>query len=120
MSRLGIGEVADRYPSRLSGGQQQRVAVARALINQPTLLLADEPTGALDTKSGDQVMALFAELHQEGQTIVLVTHDPKLATRHAARVISMLDGRLIDDARLETTERKPAEVIRVRSEEPTR
>ena len=120
MSRLGIGEVADRYPSRLSGGQQQRVAVARALINQPTLLLADEPTGALDTKSGDQVMALFAELHQEGQTIVLVTHDPKLATRYAARVISMLDGRLIDDARLETTERKPAEVIRVRSEEPTR
>jgi len=120
MSRLGIGEVADRYPSRLSGGQQQRVAVARALINQPTLLLADEPTGALDTKSGDQVMALFAELHQEGQTIVLVTHDPKLATRYAARVISMLDGRVIDDARLETTERKPADVIRVRSEEPSR
>ena len=120
MSRLGIGEVADRYPSKLSGGQQQRVAVARALINQPKLLLADEPTGALDTKSGDQVMALFAELHQEGQTIVLVTHDPKLATRYAARVISMLDGRLIDDARLETTERKPADVIRVRSEEPTR
>jgi len=120
MSRLSIGEVADRYPSRLSGGQQQRVAVARALINQPTLLLADEPTGALDTKSGDQVMALFAELHQEGQTIVLVTHDPKLATRYAARVISMLDGRVIDDARLETTERKPADVIRVRSEEPSR
>ncbi len=120
MSRLGIGEVADRYPSKLSGGQQQRVAVARALINQPKLLLADEPTGALDTKSGDQVMALFAELHQEGQTIVLVTHDPKLATRYAARVISMLDGRLIDDARLETSERKPADVIRVRSEEPTR
>ncbi len=120
MSRLGIGEVADRYPSRLSGGQQQRVAVARALINQPTLLLADEPTGALDTKSGEQVMALFAELHQEGQTIVLVTHDPKLATRYAARVISMLDGRVIDDARLETTERKPADVIRVRSEEPSR
>jgi putative ABC transport system ATP-binding protein len=120
MSRLGIGEVADRYPSRLSGGQQQRVAVARALINQPKLLLADEPTGALDTKSGDQVMALFAELHQEGQTIVLVTHDPKLATRYAARVISMLDGRVIDDARLETTERRPADVIRVRSEEPSR
>ena len=120
MSRLGISEVADRYPSKLSGGQQQRVAVARALINQPKLLLADEPTGALDTKSGDQVMALFAELHQEGQTIVLVTHDPKLATRYAARVISMLDGRLIDDARLETTERQPADVIRVRSEEPTR
>src|SRR5713226_7267317 len=120
LERLGIGEVADRYPSRLSGGQQQRVAVARALINQPKLLLADEPTGALDTKSGDQVMALFAELHQEGQTIVLVTHDPKLATRYAARVISMLDGRVIDDARLETTERKPADVIRVRSEEPSR
>jgi putative ABC transport system ATP-binding protein len=120
LSRLGIADVSDRYPARLSGGQQQRVAIARALINQPALLLADEPTGALDTKSGDQVMDLLAELHLEGQTIILVTHDAKLATRHAARVISIMDGRIVDDARLETAERKPSDVIRVRGEETAR
>jgi len=117
LEQLGIKEVADRYPAKLSGGQQQRVAIARALINKPALLLADEPTGALDTASGEQVMSLLAELHRQGQTIVLVTHDAKLATRHAARVISIVDGRVVDDARLETTERSPAEVIRVRGEE---
>ncbi len=118
--QLGIAEVADRYPAKLSGGQQQRVAIARALINQPALLLADEPTGALDTASGEQVMALLAELNKEGQTVVLVTHDAKLATRHAARVISIMDGRIVDDARLETAERRPADVIRIRGEEATR
>ncbi|TMB99858.1 MAG: ABC transporter ATP-binding protein [Chloroflexi bacterium] len=117
LEQLGIKEVADRYPAKLSGGQQQRVAIARALINKPALLLADEPTGALDTASGEQVMSLLAELHRQGQTIVLVTHDAKLATRHAARVVSIVDGRVVDDARLETTERSPAEVIRVRGEE---
>ena len=120
LSRLGIDDIAHRYPAKLSGGQQQRVAIARALINQPDLLLADEPTGALDTKSGDRVMELLAQLHQQGQTIVLVTHDPKLATRYAARVISIMDGRVVDDARLETAERKPADVIRVRGEETAR
>ena len=117
---MGIDDIAHRYPAKLSGGQQQRVAIARALINQPDLLLADEPTGALDTKSGDHVMELLAQLHQQGQTIVLVTHDPKLATRYAARVISIMDGRVVDDARLETAERKPADVIRVRGEETAR
>ncbi len=117
LDELGIGEVADRYPARLSGGQQQRVAIARALINQPTLMLADEPTGALDTRSGDQVMELLMEVHRRGQTILLVTHDAKLATRYAARVISVLDGKIVDDARLETTERAAADVIRVRGEE---
>src|SRR5438034_4509549 len=106
LSRLGIDDIAHRYPAKLSGGQQQRVAIARALINQPDLLLADEPTGALDTKSGDQVMELLAQLHQQGQTIVLVTHDPKLATRYAARVISIMDGRVVDDARLAAAVRK--------------
>src|SRR3989449_7356712 len=120
LSQLGIDDVANRYPAKLSGGQQQRVAIARALINQPDLLLADEPTGALDTKSGDRVMELLAQLHQQGQTIVLVTHDPKLATRYAARVISIMDGRVVDDARLETAERRPADVIRVRGEETAR
>jgi len=117
---LGIEEVADKYPARLSGGQQQRVAIARALINNPTLLLADEPTGALDTHSGEQVMELLGRLHRDGQTIVLVTHDAKLATRHAARVLSVLDGKIVDDARLESAERTASEVIRVRSEEASR
>ena len=120
LGELGIGEVADRYPARLSGGQQQRVAIARALINRPTLLLADEPTGALDTKSGEQVMDQLMQLHRQGQTIILVTHDAKLATRHAVRVLSVMDGRIVDDARLETAERAPADVIRVRGEETRR
>jgi putative ABC transport system ATP-binding protein len=117
---LGIKEVADKYPARLSGGQQQRVAIARALINNPTLLLADEPTGALDTHSGEQVMELLGRLHRDGQTILLVTHDAKLATRHAARVLSVLDGKIVDDARLESPERAASEVIRVHSEEASR
>ena len=120
LDRLGIAEVADRYPARLSGGQQQRVAMARALVNKPTLLLADEPTGALDTQSGEHVMDLVAQLHREGQTVLLVTHDAKLATRHAERVISVIDGRIVDDARLESPERAPSEVIRVRGEEAAR
>ena len=120
MAKLGIEDIGDRYPARLSGGQQQRVAIARALINNPTLLLADEPTGALDTATGDQVMDLLGGLHRDGQTILLVTHDAKLATRHAARVLSVQDGRIVDDARLESPERAPSEVIRVRSEEKSR
>src|SRR2546430_1375035 len=120
LERLGITDVANRYPARLSGGQQQRVAIARALINNPTLLLADEPTGALDTRSGDQVMELLGELHRDGQTILLVTHDAKLATRHPARAISVVDGRIVDDARLESPERAASDVIRVPSEEASR
>ena len=120
LEQLGIKDVADRYPARLSGGQQQRVAIARALINNPTLLLADEPTGALDTQSGEQVMELLGGLHGGGQTILLVTHDAKLATRHAARVISVMDGKIVDDARLESPERAPSDVIRIRGEEATR
>ncbi len=120
LDQLGIADIASRYPARLSGGQQQRVAIARALINNPTLLLADEPTGALDTRSGDQVMELLGELHRDGQTILLVTHDAKLATRHAARVISVVDGKIVDDARLESAERAASDVIRVRSEEASR
>jgi putative ABC transport system ATP-binding protein len=117
MQTLGIADVADRYPARLSGGQQQRVAIARALINHPALLLADEPTGALDTQTGEHVMELLGRLHSEGQTVLLVTHDAKLATRHTARVVSVMDGRVVDDARLETQERAAPEVIRFRGEE---
>ena len=114
LDQLGIADVSDRYPARLSGGQQQRVAMARALINRPTLLLADEPTGALDTHSGDQVLELLRELNHDGQTILLVTHDAKIATRHAARIISVVDGKIVDDARLESPDRAASEVIRVR------
>jgi putative ABC transport system ATP-binding protein len=120
LERLGIKDIANSYPARLSGGQQQRVAIARALINSPTLLLADEPTGALDTRTGEQVMELLGQLHRDGQTILLVTHDAKLATRHAARVLSVVDGKIADDARLESPERAPSDMIRVRSEEASR
>jgi putative ABC transport system ATP-binding protein len=113
LAQLAIAGIADRYPGRLSGGQQQRVAIARALINQPLLLLADEPTGALDTRSGEQVMELIEGLNREGQTVLLVTHDAKLATRHASRVITLLDGRVDDDARLESARPVPGSLVTV-------
>jgi putative ABC transport system ATP-binding protein len=97
MERLDIVELKDQYPMRMSGGQRQRVAIARALINNPTLLLADEPTGALDSRSGDEVMAIFAELNRGGQTIVLVTHDERLALASSTRIIQLVDGRVASD-----------------------
>ena len=120
LAQLGIGEVADRFPARLSGGQQQRVAIARALINRPALLLADEPTGALDTHSGEQVMDLLARLHRDGQTILLVTHDARLATRHATRTISVMDGRIVDDVRTAAAERAPTGALPAGWEEASR
>ena len=94
LDALGIARHADAYPGRLSGGERQRVAVARALINRPALLLADEPTGALDTASGDEVRRLLGDLHAGGQTIVLVTHDLRLAEACATRTVRMCDGRI--------------------------
>lgn len=94
---LGIERFADTYSSRLSGGQRQRVAVARALMNRPALLLADEPTGALDTASGNDVKELLAALNADGQTIVLVTHDLGLAEACATRTIELVDGRVTRD-----------------------
>src|SRR5438046_10173665 len=88
------------YPSQLSGGQQQRVAVARALGGKPSILLADEPTGNLDSKNGDAVMDLLRELHREGATICMVTHDPRYA-RYADRTIHLFDGKVVDEAFLE-------------------
>jgi putative ABC transport system ATP-binding protein len=117
LTRLGIDDVADRYPAKLSGGQQQRVAMGRALINQPTLLLADEPTGALDTRSGAQVMGLLAEINRDGQTVLLVTHDAKLAARYASRVLSIIDGLVVDDVRLDARQRRADEVMSMRAEE---
>jgi len=97
LERLGIAAHRDHYPARLSGGQRQRVAIARALINNPTLLLADEPTGALDSHAGEQVMTILAELNRSGQTIMLVTHDERLARASASRVVRLMDGALVDD-----------------------
>jgi putative ABC transport system ATP-binding protein len=94
---LGIDRHAHAYPGRLSGGERQRVAVARALMNRPALLLADEPTGALDTASGAEVRRLLTELHADGQTIVLVTHDRTLAAECATRTILVVDGRITAD-----------------------
>jgi putative ABC transport system ATP-binding protein len=91
---MGIGQHRDAYPARLSGGQRQRVAIARALVNSPELLLADEPTGALDTMAGQEIGRLLRELNAGGQTLVLVTHDPRLAQRYAARTVRLVDGQV--------------------------
>jgi putative ABC transport system ATP-binding protein len=91
---MGIEQHRDAYPARLSGGQRQRVAIARALVNSPELLLADEPTGALDTATGQEIGKLLRQLNEGGQTLVLVTHDPELAERYAARTVRMVDGQL--------------------------
>jgi len=117
LERLGIGSQAGRYPARLSGGQQQRVAVARAVVNQPLLLLTDEPTGALDSRSGAEVMEMLVELNRGGQTVLLVTHDPKLAARYARRVVSLVDGRVADDLVMQPAAASPGKLIRVRVQE---
>ncbi|MDF2542484.1 MAG: macrolide transporter ATP-binding protein [Herbinix sp.] len=93
LERVGLGDRMRNLPSQLSGGQQQRVAIARALVTEPTILLADEPTGALDQKTGAQVMTLFEELNRDGRTIIMITHDNSIA-RHAKRVVKILDGYL--------------------------
>ncbi|WP_207312007.1 ABC transporter ATP-binding protein [Lentzea alba] len=98
---LGIAHRKNVYPAQLSGGERQRVAVARALMNRPALLLADEPTGALDSRSGEQVMDLLLDLNQIGQTLLLVTHDERLATRCATRLIEVVDGRIAREHSLE-------------------
>ena len=95
LGRMQIGQYVDRYPSELSGGQQQRVAIARAMANSPSILLADEPTGALDQNTGRQVMELFHDINSEGHTIIMITHDAKIAS-HASRIVRILDGNLED------------------------
>jgi len=94
LARMGIEEHRNAYPARMSGGQRQRVAIARALVNSPAVLLADEPTGALDSATGQEIGALLRELNEGGQTLVLVTHDPDLAERFAARTVRIVDGQL--------------------------
>jgi len=97
LTRVGLAERAGHHPSQLSGGQQQRVAIARALVNRPAILLADEPTGNLDSVNGEAVMDLLRELHAGGATVCMVTHDPRYRT-HAGRPIHLFDGRLVTDS----------------------
>ncbi|MGL5549185.1 MAG: ABC transporter ATP-binding protein, partial [Culicoidibacterales bacterium] len=97
LEKVGLGTKLKNKPNQLSGGQQQRVAIARALVTQPTILLADEPTGALDQKTGVQIMDLFQELHAEGKTIVMITHDENIA-QHGSRIVKILDGNLSEQA----------------------
>ena len=98
LERVGMSHRGKHYPSQLSGGQQQRVAVARAVVGEPSILLADEPTGNLDSNNSEAVMKLLDELHHDGATICMVTHDPRYA-RHAQRQIHLFDGRTVEDER---------------------
>ena len=118
LERVGMAHRLKHYPAQLSGGQQQRVAVARALVGNPSILLADEPTGNLDSKNGEAVMALLDELHQAGSTICMVTHDPRYAD-FAQRKIFMFDGRVVDEETLhrlrqEEDQRLDAQIARAR------
>ncbi len=98
LAKLGLADRSDHQPTQLSGGQQQRVAIARALVTDPTIILADEPTGALDSQSGEQVMNLMEALHKEGKTIILITHEAEVANR-AHRRITLKDGKVVSDDR---------------------
>ena len=96
LDKVGLGKYAESLPNRISGGQQQRVAIARALVNKPRLILADEPTGNLDSHTSEEIMALFSELNKEGITVVLVTHEPDIAA-NAKRQVRFLDGHIVSD-----------------------
>jgi len=101
--KMGIERYRDSYPGRLSGGERQRVAIARALINNPAVLLADEPTGAVDTATGEEIGRLLLDLTAAGQTLLLVTHSPELAARYAKRTVRLLDGRIASDTTSDAT-----------------
>jgi len=107
LEKVGLGQYLLSRPNQISGGQQQRVAIARALVNNPSLLLADEPTGNLDSKTSEEIMALFDELNREGITIMLVTHEHDIA-EHASRQVRFLDGRIVEDIRNKAIQMEPA------------
>ena len=106
LNRVGLGERAHHHPAQLSGGQQQRVAIARALVTEPSLILADEPTGALDSRTSLEIMALFQELNRQGMTVVLVTHEADIA-RFAQRILGFLDGKVVRDEANHAAEAAP-------------
>ena len=116
LERVGLAERAEHHPSQLSGGQQQRVAIARALVNEPALLLADEPTGNLDTRTSLEIMAIFQELNRKGMTILMVTHEPDIA-QYCLRQIVMRDGRIISDRPVENRLDAATELARRKSAE---
>jgi len=105
LDRVGLGNRSDHLPNQLSGGQRQRVAIARALVTNPSILLADEPTGNLDSQTSVEILALFDELHSDGQTIIVVTHEPDVAA-HGQRVVRLKDGKVVEDRR---NERDPSQ-----------
>lgn len=101
LTKVGLGDRMKHLPNQLSGGQKQRVAIARALVNNPTILLADEPTGALDSHTSEQIMKLFSQLNQEGKTVIIITHEEEIAA-YAKRIITIKDGMITDDRRVTT------------------
>lgn len=116
LERLGLGDRTHHYPNELSGGENQRVAIARALANNPAMVLADEPTGALDSRSSLEIMDIFQQLNREGVTIVLVTHDPNVA-RHAGRILHIRDGMLFRDEKVDKSLNAHAQILAMNEEE---